>query len=78
MSDTERLAELNNLGSSHFWGNSTPLCPHCGAAFDIERNDAYDLYSDDDRHEVDCPQCDLRFSVRTHTSHSFSTDEQDE
>ena len=60
-----------------FWGNKEPKCPHCGASFDIEDNDAYELYTDnDDSHTVYCPECDMEFEVVTMITHRFSTDDQ--
>lgn len=49
MSETEDegfLAELRASNSMKFWGNNQPLCPHCGAEYDISRNDHWSLYDD--------------------------------
>lgn len=75
---TEPLEALNASDSMEFWGNKQPKCPHCGAEYDIDRHEAWELYSDDDEHEVDCGTCELSFRVRTITTHVFSTDEQDD
>jgi uncharacterized Zn-finger protein len=74
---TEPLKALNAAKSPwEFSANKQPVCPHCGDAYDIERNDAWRLYDENDTHEVDCPSCDGIFRVNSHASWSFSTDEQ--
>lgn len=57
--------------------NADPKCPHCGEGFSIQSNEAWELYSDDDRHDVECPNCELEFTVVTHCQYRFSTDEQE-
>lgn len=74
----DRALALAAGGSSEFWRNKSPKCPHCGDDYDIERHDAYDLYDDANDHEVECPKCELTYLVRSHASYSFSTDGQDE
>ena len=81
MSETDDngfLAELDRCGSTEFWGNKAPMCPHCGAEYNIDWNEHWSLYNDDDRHECTCGECNRLFYVRTITSHSFCTDEQDD
>lgn len=76
---TKHLEALKAAKSSmDFWGNSNPKCPHCGTEFNIQENEAWSLYNDNDRHDVDCPTCEREFSVETRCSYTFSTDEQDE
>lgn len=75
----ERLEALNAepAGSLEFWGNKHPKCPHCAAEIDVSANDLWRIYEEGE-HEIDCPICDLEFSVSTNVSYSFSTDRQDE
>jgi uncharacterized Zn finger protein len=51
-----------------------PICPHCKEIYDIDHNESYNLYSDEEIHEVDCNICEKTFFVKTHTSYSFTTD----
>lgn len=75
---SEKLKALNAASSSSdFWGNSEPKCPHCGSDYNIERNEAWSLYDDNDSHDVECPRCELPFAVRTIATYSFCTDEQE-
>lgn len=76
--DVTPLAALHAADSSFdFAANSKPKCPHCGEDFDIQENDAWRLYDENDTHDVECPSCDLRFLVNSHARWSFSTDEQE-
>lgn len=75
---TEPLSALKGGKFLEFAVNKEPKCPHCGANFDIARNEAWHLYDDNDRHEVTCPVCDLDFKIESHADWRFSTDEQDE
>ena len=75
---TKELDALNAGNRMDFWGNQQPKCPHCGHDYDISRNDAWELYNDDETHEVDCLNCELAFQVRTITQHTFCTDEQED
>lgn len=72
-----RLEALNNGNGNEFSFNADPKCPHCGEDFIIQKNEAWNLYSDDDHHDVDCPNCGLEFTVVTHCQYKFSTDEQE-
>jgi len=58
--------------------NRHPICPHCGEEFDIDRNEAWRLYDDNDRHDVTCPSCDEGFQVESHCSWTFSTENQED
>jgi hypothetical protein len=78
MSEQQRLQALNGGSSIDFWGNESPKCPHCGQDFDIQDAEAWDLYSDDDTHEVECQSCELEFSVTTNVRYTFTTSDQDE
>lgn len=73
----DRLAALKAGDWLDFSHNDSPKCPHCGSDFSISENEAWHLYDDDDAHEVECGGCDLPFTVATHTTYAFSTDEQD-
>lgn len=75
---TQRLEALKDGRSSDFGYRSDPKCPHCGEDFSIQKNQAWELYSDDDHHDVDCPNCSLEFTVVTHCQYKFSTDEQED
>lgn len=75
---TEPLEALKAGHSLDFSVNDRPRCPHCGEYHEIDRNEWYELYDDNDSHEVDCPSCNLPFRVVSHARYSFSTDEQDE
>lgn len=55
-----------------------PKCPHCGEFYDIQSNERWDLYSDDDLHSVECPNCEGEFTVTTSCSYSFSTEDQED
>lgn len=72
----EKLAALTAAPDSlAFWGNDAPKCPHCGHSCGIGKYDLNRLY-EEGTHEVDCPACDLPFSVVTRVSFTFSTDDQ--
>ncbi|CAM3212429.1 hypothetical protein [Pseudomonas fluorescens] len=75
---TARLHALKNGRSHEFSFNSDPKCPHCGEDFIIQKNEAWSLYSDDDHHDVECPNCSLEFTVVTYCQYKFSTDEQED
>ena len=75
----ERFAALKAepFGSITFWANKQPKCPHCGAEVDVSDNDLWRIYEEGE-HEIDCPSCELAFSVSTSVSYSFSTDAQED
>jgi len=50
-----------------------PVCPHCNEVHDIEENESYFLYQDDDYHEILCVNCNKFFWVKTNTVYTFST-----
>ncbi len=75
MSGRKRLEAMEREGSLHFFGNSEPVCPHCGAECDVSAHDLYHLHEEGE-HEVDCPYCELEFKVSTRIRFSFSTDTQ--
>lgn len=77
MSATKFAALDASTRSSEFWGNKQPKCPHCGSDFDIDRNEAWFLYDDSDRHTVECPVCEQEFDVVSWASWTFHTDEQE-
>jgi hypothetical protein len=74
--ETQRLEALKAGKTLEFAVNKMPKCPHCGEVYDIGRNDAWQLYDDNDSHEVDCPSCELSFRVVSHAVWTFSTDDQ--
>lgn len=70
-------AATNRQDEMEFVLNKQPKCPHCGAIFDIDQNEAWHLYSDDGvDEEVECDSCGHEFEVKVHCQYSFSTDEQ--
>jgi uncharacterized Zn-finger protein len=74
----EKLKALRQAADTfEFRHNKEPKCPHCGADFDIFGNEAYSLYDENDRHEVECPKCELPFQVESSCSWRFNTDEQE-
>ena len=73
-----RFAALTAGDQSDFFYNEQPKCPHCGSDFDIAENEAWQLYDENESHEVECPRCDGEFLVTSHATWRFSTDEQDE
>lgn len=72
-----KFQALDAGNNTDFWGNRQPKCPHCGSDFDIARNDAWNLFDENETHKVTCPDCHLGFLVNSVASWSFSTDEQD-
>ncbi len=75
---TDKLKALNEGPSYEFFGNDNPKCPHCGNDFDVQENEAWFLYDENDTHDVECPICDHSFLVNSMAKWTFSTDEQDE
>lgn len=73
----EKLDALNAGPSYLFSANKKPKCPHCGGDFDIDENEAWRLYDENDTHEVTCPSCEQDFSVNSTARWLFSTDDQD-
>lgn len=78
MSEQTKLAALKEGDWFAFSGCSSPKCPHCGEHYNIARNDAWELYDDNESHEVSCPSCALDFKVVTYTKHTFSTEDQED
>lgn len=74
----EKLYALNKGHSLEFVSNKMPKCPHCGDDFDIDTNEAWFLYDDNDTHVVECRRCENEFTVSSTARWSFSTDEQDD
>ncbi|WP_143277347.1 hypothetical protein [Bordetella genomosp. 9] len=60
-----------------FWGNDEPKCPHCGGECSVNDNEWWQLYEEGE-HQVECPSCDLEFTVSTRVSYAFSTDQQED
>lgn len=75
---TRRFSALEKGPSYRFSGNSDPKCPHCGEDFNVQENEAWFLYAENETHEVECPSCDDKFQVNSSASWSFSTDEQED
>lgn len=64
-------------GSSEFWGNRQPKCPHCGHDLDIAEHERWGLYEEGE-HETECPACDLGYTVSVRVSYSYSTESQED
>ena len=77
MRPTAKLEALKSGDRLDFMLNDEPSCPHCGYTYRINDNDAWSLYEEGE-HEVECPTCELEFTVYTHVRHSFSTDVQED
>lgn len=73
----EKLKALKEGDHIDFCWNKMPKCPHCGNDFDIEANEAWELY-DEDTHEIECLDCGLPFQVIATAEWKFSTDEQED
>jgi transposase-like protein len=58
-----------------FWHNEQPKCPHCGETFDVSENECWRLYEEGE-HDIECNSCGLEFTVQTHVSFSYSTEDQ--
>lgn len=76
--DQERFAALREGERRDFSYNQKPKCPHCGIDFDIERNEAWFIYDENETHDVDCGDCGEAFKIESNASWTFSTDEQEE
>jgi len=57
------------------WGNDDPMCPHCGAKFDLGKYDrAMDVsYEDGGVTEWRCDSCRKEFVSVTMVSYSYHT-----
>lgn len=79
MSKVTRLAALEADDRGDFWGNANPKCPHCGTDYNITEREAWELYDQDEgQHEIECPSCDLKYTVQVRVSYTFDTEEQEE
>lgn len=76
MSDGKNFIALREGRSSDFHAQKSPKCPHCGAQFDIDAKEDWQLYSEGE-HEVTCIVCVLPFTVTSVATFTFNTDEQD-
>lgn len=74
---TEKLGALKKDGWMEFSHNDSPKCPHCGDDFSINDNEAWELYDDQNTHDVECPRCEHTFTVSSSATWRFSTDEQE-
>ena len=77
MAETKRLAALESGDFWEFFANKEPKCPHCGSDFSIRENEAWQLYNDNEGHDVTCPSCELDFIVNSSATWVFSTDAQE-
>ena len=76
---TEHCEALNNGDSWNFSNERNPRCPHCGETYDINENESWDLYGDDDtENDIECKSCEKPFRVYTRIEYRFCTDEQPE
>lgn len=76
---TERFAALRStvLPRLDFRNRRNPRCPHCGFECSVSNQEWFHLYEEGE-HDVECPMCDLGFTVSVHVSFSFNTDEQED
>jgi|JI10StandDraft_1071094.scaffolds.fasta_scaffold714724_1 uncharacterized C2H2 Zn-finger protein len=79
MTDTEQvpLEALRAEAAWQFRGNRNPRCPHCGDEYDVIENWTFRIYEEGE-HALECPSCELIFTVQTAVSYSFNTDEQED
>ena len=60
-------------GSTSYWQEDNPRCPHCGETYDVHDNEDWGLYdSQKDEHEISCPNCEKEFTVNVTVSFYFS------
>lgn len=76
MSKAQNLNALREGHFSEFHSQKSPKCPHCGQQFEIDKAEAWQLYTEGD-HEVVCIVCSLPFTVTSVATFTFNTDEQD-
>lgn len=57
------------------WGNSNPVCPHCGETFDLGRHDrSMDVsYEDGGHSEWECDSCGKTFVSVTSVRYYYHT-----
>ena len=67
------FAALRAEGDIGFWRRREPRCPHCGATFNVSKNDAWRIY-EEGSHDLTCPSCTHDFEVRATVTYQFSTD----
>lgn len=69
----EALRKAIAAGDSiDFMCNENPVCPHCGAVYDLSKHDFGHL-GEEGEHEVDCGACERRFLVHTHVRRTYNT-----
>lgn len=73
---TKPFNALNTGKDWEFSRNTSPICPHCGASYDIDETGRYDVYEEGD-HEITCSSCHQEFNVEVAIEYKFSTDEQE-
>lgn len=71
----EPLAALKAGDDWDFRYNKHPKCPHCDHDCSITDNEWWQLYEEGEQ-QVECPICELEFTVSTSVEYRFSTDEQ--
>ncbi len=76
--NVEKFSALKSADSLDFFANKKPKCPHCGSDFDISDNEAWELYDENDTHEIECDSCGHEFSVVSSATWTFSTGEQED
>lgn len=53
-----------------------PICPHCGAEYNIDKNESYHLYRADDIEELTCGECKEVFFVKVIIKYTFKTEKE--
>ncbi len=73
----DRCAALKDGHTIDFVRTEDPKCPHCGSVVSVIDNELWQLYEEGE-HDIECDYCDLAFTVSTHVTYSFSTDDQED
>ena len=70
---SDELKALENGNEWDYMNNKDPKCPHCGEIYDIQRNELFRLYEENQNHEINCLDCELDFYVESAATCTFST-----
>lgn len=58
------------------YNKKQPICPHCDAEYDIDKNESYFLYNyDEENHELICDGCEKEFWVKPVITFTFTSAE---
>jgi len=67
---------LNDNNYSDYSDNNNPICPYCDSIIDVQKNELWQLYTED-IHFIQCPSCNSQLMVTPKATWTFSTDDQD-